>query len=330
MRLFKAADTLFLLVACFLVLALMREQMNVIHKQWKTAVWADDNLLERPSKHSQISVLEMLPEAVKKPVADIYWIKAMTLRSDQAFEMIKEKASGAKLTGLMAQAVLSRTTADSLEMYDLIRMVTILDPEFEYSYYYGATLLSWDDQIDLAISLTEAGLRNNPESAMMASSLSFMHYYFMGDWERGAYYAGIAHRNGGKYSVTANYVADLYAAGRNYEMAIKLLTDSLEKVTDKATREQIENQIGMLMVELHIEKMEKAADRFRKTKGRAPANLDELVSERLLRKVPVEPFGGRYVINGESITNEPEIRNCHYRKMREYQSEKPTGGRKRL
>ncbi|HOC92033.1 MAG TPA: hypothetical protein PKH33_06670 [bacterium] len=324
------ADALFLLAACFLALTLLREQTNVLHKQWKTAMWSDETLLERPSKYSHISVLNMLPQPIKKATANVFWIRAMSLKADQAFEMRKEQASGAKLSGLMAQAGLSRTTADSIEMYELIRMVTILDPTFEYAYYYGSTLLAWDEELELAFLLSEAGLRNNPKSAMIASNLSFMSYYFRGDWEMGGMYAEISHRNSGKYSSSVDEVADLYAAGRNYEMAIGFLADSIEKAKDDATRVQLQNQAGMIMVEMHIDEIDKAAVFFESIKGRRPRDVEELVAARLLSEVPQEPFGGVYVITEEGATNKPEVRNKHYKRMREYQAETPKGGRKRI
>ncbi len=325
------ADVAFMLCACFLVLALLRDRVNSLHGEWKKAVWADEDLMERPSRIGQLPALNIAATGIKPLVADIYWTKAMTMKSDRVVEMMKAKAQGAKVSTVMAQSVISRTTADSRDLYDLIRMVTALDPDFEYAYYYGTTLLEWDNQVPLALSLAESGFRANPKSAMLASSLSFIYYYFLNDWDKGAYYAEISFRNTGKYSATPRMVSDMYAAGRNYEMAIRFLTDSLSTIKDERTKKEVENQIAFLIVEYHIQQLEKAAGQFKDTFGWLPQHLDELVLVQVMKTLPKEPFGGKYVIKKDgTITNEPEMRNSHYQQMRDFVKYKPREGRSHL
>jgi len=324
-------DYIFLVAACLMITTLLRGQVTVNYKKWQKQQWQGKKILHQQTRASQIGLITALSTGFKPLIADIYWTKAMALNADQVFEMQKDLAVKSKGGSLLVQAGVSRTTADSRELYDIIRMVTNLDPSFEYAYYYGSTLLSWDDQVPLALSLLEAGFRENPDSGMLASSLAFIHYYFLQDWETGAEYARMSFENSGKLASSPKEVANLYAAGRNYDLAIAFIQNALETTQDEGTREELENQLRLIIVEKHIDILETALRVFKAKTGFFPNSLERLVSSQVLRKLPEEPFGGKYVISGPGrVENEPRIRNDHYSEMRKYRDSLPAGGRKRL
>lgn len=322
----KHVDLIFMLAACLTVTVLLRGQVTALYKAWQKEVWADQAVILKPTRATNLSLIELLATGMKPLLADFYWIKAQTLNADQIFEARKEQAAGR--SGLMLQAAIHRTPADARELYDLLRAATGLDPAFEYAYFYGSTILSWDGQVPLALSLLERGVENNPESAKLTSGLSFIHFYFMGDWEKGAHYAKISYENSGKYSSTPKAVASLYAAGRNFDLAVSYLTDVLEDTDDPDTRKEIENQIGLLLVEKHIEYLETAMQVCAHTVGAYPATLEALVEMGFIDAIPEEPFGGKYAVAVRGrVENIPRIRNDHYTKMREYSDETPAKGR---
>ena len=325
-------DYIFVIAACLMVTVLLRGQVTGYYKAWQRQQWQDKKILHQPTRASQMGPLTVLATGIRPLIADIYWTKAMALNSDQVFEMQKEIASGAQGGSLIVQAGVSRTTADSRELYDLIRMVTNLDPNFEYAYYYGSTLLSWDEQVPLARSLLEAGLRENPDSAMLASSLSFIHFYFLKDWKTGAEYAVRSYKNSGNLSSNPREIINLYAAGRNYDLALSFIESALETTKDPGIREELENQMRMVLVEKHIDLLEQALRVYKAKTGFYPDSLSRLVNSQVLTGLPQEPFGGQYVLSDTPgrVENEPNIRNKHYRNMRKYQRNVPPGGRKRI
>ncbi|MFH1538077.1 MAG: hypothetical protein ABIH66_03905 [bacterium] len=325
----RYSDTIFLLAACLMVTVLLRGQVTSLHKAWQRQVWADQAVILKPTRASSLVPIEILATGMKPLIADFYWIKAQTLNSDQIFEARKEKAAGQ--SGLMLQAAIQRTPADARELYDLLRMATNLDPSFEYAYFYGSTILSWDEQVPLALSLLQRGVEANPKSAKLASSISFLYFYFLDDWEKGAEYAKISYENSGKYSSTPKAVVSMYSAGRSFDLAINYLTDVLEGTEDPNTKGEIENQLALLVVEKHIEFLEGALDEIKNRVGVYPASLEALVAAGFIDEIPEEPFGGKYVIAEPGrVENEPRIRNDHYTEMKEYREKTPAGGRKRL
>lgn len=326
----KQIDIIFILVAAFLLAALVRNQVTVLSKQWKQEQFREVDGKFQPTRASSLGLFEFVAAGMKPLVADLYWIKVTTLNADQMFEIRKEMADN-NASKLMLQAAAKRTQQDDRDLYDMLSMVSRLDPGFEYAYFYGAQILAWDEQYTLATSLLERGIRNNPDSAMLASSMSFIQYYFLNDWEKGAEYAKMSYEISGKYASTPKAVANLYAAGRNYDLALSFLVDIMQTTEDPDTQQQVEEQIKYILVEKHIEELQKGVDYFRKRTGRLPRDIDELIRLGVIKQMPEEPFGGTYVIQDDGrVRNEPEIRMDHFSKMRRYQQSKPEGGRRRL
>ncbi len=300
-----------------------------MYEQWEDVQFKENEVEFQDTRATTLGIIEFVAAPIKPFIADLYWIKTTTINADEVFELKKKQYEG--LPKLMLGEAAGRSAKDDRDLYDMLSMVAQLDPTFEYAYYYGAHLLAWDGQYTLSISLLDKGLRNNPESSMMASSLSFLHYYFMKDWELGAYYAEMSYRLSGKLAAMPKAVAKLYAAGHDYDMAITFLADILESTEDEDAHEQISSQIMFLAVERDIELLEKAVEKYKKRNGRPPGSVQELVSGGIINAIPPEPFGGRYVIkeNG-SIENEPQMRLDSYKKARDYVETAPDGGRMRI
>ncbi|MFA6449672.1 MAG: hypothetical protein WCX65_09400 [bacterium] len=282
------------------------------------------------TRASSLGIIEFLATGAKPLIADLFWIKATTLNANDVFEITKKRAAEGKGIGSIftIEADVPRTPKDNRDLYDLISNVTYLDPTFEYAYYYGATLLSWDGELTLATSLLDKGLHNNMRSAMLASSMSFIYYYFYKDWDMGAYYSKMSYQFSGKYSATPKAVANLYAAGRRYDLAITFLSDTMATAKDKDSRKQMEEQIKYLFVEKYIEYLEKALQSFKERAGVYPPSLETLVKYRIIPSVPKDPFGGKFVITGPGLVeNKPHNRFEHFADMRVYSNSTPTVGR---
>jgi hypothetical protein len=315
-----------ILIASFALTAIVRNHVAYIYSELNKHQPVEEPGEFTGTRASTLGILEFLATGIRPMISDLFWIKATTQKTDQIFEMNKQKNSGN--VDLIDQEGIERTSKDDRELYDLISMVNELDPKFVYAYYFGSTILAWDGETTLAISMLEKGLINNQDSAMLASNLSFIYYYFLKDWEQGARYADLSYRISGKYSATPRMVAQFYAAGRNYDMALRFIADNIDTITDPDTKKQLEQQVRYLVVEKNIVELEKAAARFRKRYGRSPNSLEQLVKTDIIKEIPKDPFGGKYVIKSDgTIENEPRMRFLHYEKMRSYQQTTPGKGR---
>lgn len=312
-------DKYFLLCVCFLLTFLVRGQTSALHKEWeiKSRQMQDD--LQMTEHVTTAGVLELVTSAVRPLTADFFWVRATTLKADELFAMQREAAAEG-MPRLIAYGSLSRTKKDNFELYELLRQVTYFDPSFEYAYFYGGHLLAFDGETDLAISLLEDGVRKNPGSGMIPSTLAFVYYYFQKDWETGAQYAQMSFRNSGKYSSMYKEVVNLYGAAQEYKMAIQFLKNVLDTTKDPATRSQLEEQLRYLTVEDEIAFLQKAVDKYREANnGRPPPYIERLAETNVINKVPREPFGGKFVIgpNGQ-VNNDPPNRFEHYKNIRNF------------
>jgi tetratricopeptide (TPR) repeat protein len=316
----RQATTIILLVVSLAISFGVRDKVSSLYKDWEKQYRAKiDSQRIMPTRTSSVGMVEFMSSGMKPMIADFYWTKATTLNADKLFEMQKELGTEALPKLLEESESQPRSRADDFELYELIRDVGIFDPTFEYAFFYGGHLLSFNGNTDLAISLLEDGFKKNPKSGMIPSTLSFIYYYFLKDWERGAYYAKRSYENGGKYSMPPKGVATLFAAGQNYDLAISFLDTVLKAAKDKNTRVELKRQKNYLIVEKDIDLLQRAVNEYKKINGRLPKSLDRFIELGAISEMPVEPFGGKYYMDSNGrVSNYPENRYKHYQTIRNY------------
>ena len=129
-----------------------------------------------------------------------------------------------------------------------------------------------------------------------------------------------APKNSGKYSSVYKEVSTLYAAGEKYDLAIEFLKDFLKSTKDPGTISEVEEQLKYLYVEKNIQLLQNLVDRYvARYNGMIPPNLDVFVDAKFIKKIPEEPFGGKYILTKDGkVRNEPYKRFEHYQNMRDY------------
>ncbi len=318
----KRQISLLLAVAtCLVLAALVRGKVSSARKAWeKRAERIEEKQRLVPERSSSVELMDFLSTGMKPLVANIYWTKATTLKSDEIFEMQRDSKTK-NLPKILMDAEIERTRRDDYELYELLRYVTYFDPNFEYAYFYGSHLLAFDGNIDLAISLLRDGLKKNPKSGMIPGMLSFIYYYFLKDWKAGAEYAQMSWRKGGKYSAPTKGVVALYAAGNDYKQAIDFLYEIRASIKDPTTLEQIDMQLRYLLVEKDIDFLQTAVERYAQLNKRLPPDLGRLAYMNYINALPIEPFGGKYVLGKDGlVTNDPPNRFTHYKQMKDHKA----------
>jgi len=312
---------LVLLCCCAALVVFVRSRTSGMHERWQKKQQESDMSLNRQRHASSVVVFEFLGSGFKPLVADFYWVRATTLKSDELFEMRKQQAVQG-MPNLLEHVHLARTKQEKIELYELLRNATLFDPNFEYAYFYGAHLLAFDGQPDLAISLLDYGLAKNPDSGMIPALLSFIYYYFKGQnyFPQAAEYAKLSFHNSGKYSSMYKEVTNLYAAGQEYDMAIEFLKNVLQTNNDPATSSEIREQLKYLYVEKHIVSLQALVDKYiARYDGQIPESMDVFITMGFVNDIPEDPFGGKYVITDQGqVVNEPNNRFEHFQNLREH------------
>lgn len=184
------------------------------------------------------------------------------------------------------------------KMFGLVDLVTDLDPRHGYAYQTGGIVLSASGRLEESNRILEKGMEKGPPYWSFPYYLSFNHWFYLGDYERGARYAAIAAKMPGASTNISYLAVALASKSGTPEDAIAILDELRATVRDEITASRLDEQRKLAVLERDAQQLERAAERFRVERGRDPSALGELVAAGYVRVVPDDPFGGRYVWNG--------------------------------
>jgi len=211
-------------------------------------------------------------------VADLLWI--------QAIQAMGERKVSEEAGHWIAQA---------------LDVITTLDPRFVHVYEVGGIALT--TLVVLAEEsnrLLEKGIRHNPEVWQLPFLLGFNYYFEFHDDQKAADYIARASRLPGAPAYLASFAARLYASARDPQDAVDFLAQMYAQTTDENVKRVLEQRLKEVVVERDLQLLEEATRRYRTLYKRAPQRLEDLVGPGLLRELPHEPFGGRYVYDPQT------------------------------
>ncbi len=116
-----------------------------------------------------------------------------------------------------------------------------------------------------------------------------------------------AARRQGASSIYADLAVKLAYKERRTENAIAFQEYILEHTEDPRQRTEYETRLIALRG-LHY--LEKAVADYKRTFGREPRKIDDLIIKHIIDKLPPEPYGGNYYIDSQGMvktTNESKL-----------------------
>ena len=207
--------------------------------------------------------------------ADIYWIRAI-----QHFGRDRK----------------SRRVEGRFELLQpLLDLTTSLDPHFNIAYRFGAIFLALDPpdgpaRPDHAIALLEKGLRHNPDRWQYAFDIGFVHYWSARDFQA----AADAFDRAAAMPGAPEWIRPLAATVR-VETGDR---SSARRVLQELTRSEVAfiRQAGaraLAQVDAMdlIDMIQARVDAYHAARGTYPAGWMDLVRERLVPGVPLDPAG---------------------------------------
>lgn len=180
-------------------------------------------------------------------------------------------------------------------------VITTLDPRFVRVYEAGGIALT--TLVVLAEEsnrLLEKGIEHNPEVWQLPFLLGFNYYFEFHDDQKAADSIARASRLPGAPAYLAPLAARLYVSARTPQDAIDFLAQMYAQTTDENVKQVLEQRLKEVVVERDLQLLEEAISRYRERYKRAPARLEDLVGPGLLRELPREPFGGRYLYDPQT------------------------------
>lgn len=227
-----------------------------------------------PSKYLKFALL-----GFDQLASDFYWLKAIQYIGDKKIERKKYP-----------------------QLYPLLDLVTDLDPKYEYAYEVGGVILSVrSKRIDESIALLKKGDEKELGYWEIPFFLGFNYFYYLGDYTSAAQYISKASKMARSPAYLPKLAARLYAHAGSPETALVFLKEVYKNTKNEDIKIELEDRINEVIVERDILFLERAIDSYKDRYGEAPKDLSFLVSKRIIKELPREPFGGYYYMDSETM-----------------------------
>jgi tetratricopeptide (TPR) repeat protein len=181
-------------------------------------------------------------------------------------------------------------------LYQAVDRITTLDPKFVRAYEAGSHALCILVVLpEESNRLLEKGMQHNPQEWKLPFLLGINYYFELADDEKAAEAMAKAARLPGAPESLARLAAKLFVSAKSPQQAVELLAKVYEETSDENIRKMLEIRLKESIIERDLQILEQAISRFQTNQSRRPERLEDLVGPGLLRELPREPFGGRYL-----------------------------------
>jgi hypothetical protein len=194
----------------------------------------------------------------------------------------------------------------------LLDMTATLDPQLLPTYEFGSIFLAQKPPEGAgdpaaAARLVEKGIRQNPQAWRLYYDLGYIYWLELNDPAK----ASDAFERGSKVSGAQPWMrvmaAALAAHAGETETATYMWTNILNSTEDQDLRANALNRLRCLRVDNEVELLQKRVDLFTERTGHLPSGWQDLISNGLLRGVPVDPKNNRYqLVAGRVQVEHPE------------------------
>ena len=194
------------------------------------------------------------------------------------------------------------TPAEWQSMYDMLDRVTDLDRRFWDPYLLAEMMLAWqagmiDEVNDLLLKASQA----RPEDYRPLYFIGFNYFYFQKNSEKAAIFLRQAAQLPSAPGYLKGLAARLSLYGNQTALGIIFLENLLQDTQDKNIRPHLEKRLAALKI---IYALEQNIIEFKKVNQRLPESLDEMVNSGVIETIPVDPYGGTFILmeNGRVYT----------------------------
>lgn len=202
------------------------------------------------------------------------------------------------------------------KLLPLVDLVTDLDPRHGYAYQTAGIVLSAAGRLDESNTILKKGIDEGPRYWTFPYYLSFNHWFYLGDYAKGAEWADVAARTPGASPNISHLAVSLRSKSGTPEQAIELLLQLRETVKDEVTASRLEEQLKLAVLERDAQALEKAVQEYEARTGApfpAGLGLQMLVATGLVARVPPDPFGGEYVWDAEAREVRSSVNSFRFR-----------------
>lgn len=177
---------------------------------------------------------------------------------------------------------------------DYLALTSDLNPKFPYPYAFGTLVLPGIGQTDQAINLAKKGIAESEPDWRIPYYLGTIYYINKEDNENAVKYFDLAARTKGVPDGIKRVAANFGSRGEKRQKTKEIWTGIYETTKDGVVRERAKAYI--LHYEI-IDFLEEAVNQYKKINNAYPKDLNELITGKILKALPEDPFGFEYTID---------------------------------
>lgn len=181
-----------------------------------------------------------------------------------------------------------------LNMYKTLQTAVKLDPYNSDSYYFSQAAFTWEVGRAKEVNLMlDYGMKYRTWDYTLPFYAGFNSAYFLKQYEPAARYMKKAAEISG-HPLLANLTARYFYESNNSGLGIQFL----EMMEKGAKDEKLRGLYHLRRTALQAaQEIQSAVNKFREQNGRQPVRIEELVEHGLLKKLPGDPYGGRFFLD---------------------------------
>lgn len=222
-------------------------------------------------------------------LADWYWIMSLQYLGSKLVENSDKDINLDDLTNLNPRL-----------LYPYLDNATDLDPSFYAAYSYGAIVLPAIDS-QKAISLTEKGIRNNPDKWRLHQYLGYI-YWREKHYEKAAETYEVGSRIAGAPPFMIQMAAAMRSQGGSRDVAIAMYRQVLAEAEDEQSKRNAQLRLYEIAATEELEAVNALLESIKSSSGRCPARLSDSFPQ--LGKIKL-PNNGEFRIDRSGTLVDP-------------------------
>ena len=180
-------------------------------------------------------------------------------------------------------------------------LVTNLDPRKDFAYDFCSTILSWEANApDKSFVLLTRAIENFPTNWRFYYLRGFTSMYFLKNEEAAREDFIRASKLPAAHPIVARLAAKKIALSGGLEEALIFLHEMLRDAKNQFQQQALTERYREVRYELDFQNLAKALDIYRQKTGREALQLEDLIKEKIVKNLPLDPFGGAYYLDSKS------------------------------
>ena len=180
----------------------------------------------------------------------------------------------------------------------MCNLVTSLDPNSKHVYGFCSTMLSWEANLpNESLKILDKAIANYPTDWKFFYLRGFTKMFFLKDDQGALADFSTSAKLPGASWIAARLAAKNIAMSDDPKSAVEFLKNILEGTTDETQRRALESRLREAQLVVDLDTLAQAVAVYKEREGQNPSKLEELVKAGIILALPLDPFGGKYLID---------------------------------